>query len=217
MKKLVITIDGPAGAGKTTVSKALAEQLQYKYIDTGALYTGVLPLKQRQKAYLPDDERRLEFLCNDLKLKFVRNNKGVRLYSGDTDISDYIRTPEMSMMASAVSACPVVRKALLGLQRKMGAEKAAVFEGRDMGTVVFPEADVKFFLTADMKGSGLPGDIKSLKKKNHPRKLRKLKRIWHSGIHNDSSRKLRHPLSRPMMPFLSIRHHCIPLNLLLSK
>ncbi len=149
MKKLVITIDGPAGAGKTTVSKALAERLQYRYIDTGALYRGVA-YEAKAKGISPDDGHHLETLCRDLELTFVRNEKGVRLFSGETDISDYIRTPEMSMMASAVSASPVVRQALLGLQRKMGAEKAAVFEGRDMGTVVFPKADVKFFLTADL-------------------------------------------------------------------
>ena len=137
MKKLVITIDGPAGAGKTTVSKALADRLLYKYIDTGALYRGVA-FEAKAKGISPDDDHRLKALCDDLELRFVRNNQGVNLYSGETDISDYIRTPEMSLMASAVSARPVVRKALLGLQRKLGVEKAAVFEGRDMGTVVFP-------------------------------------------------------------------------------
>jgi len=150
MEKLVITIDGPAGAGKTTVSKALAEHMQYRYIDTGALYRGVA-WAAKEKGIATDDDARLKSLCDDLELNFVRNEKGVRLYCGQVDISDDIRTPEMSMMASAVSARPVVRKALLGLQRKLGAEKAAVFEGRDMGTVVFPEADVKFFLTADLK------------------------------------------------------------------
>jgi cytidylate kinase len=150
VRKLVITIDGPAGAGKTTVSRALADRLGYRYIDTGALYRGVA-YEAKQKGIAPDDDARLEELCEGLALQFVRTEAGVRLYSGRTDISDAIRTPEMSMMASAVSARPVVRKALLGIQRRLGAEKAAVFEGRDMGTVVFPEADVKFFLTADLK------------------------------------------------------------------
>ncbi|MDA3833506.1 MAG: (d)CMP kinase, partial [Spirochaetales bacterium] len=150
MQKLVITIDGPAGAGKTTVSKALADRLQYRYIDTGALYRGVA-YAAKAKNIAADDDKGLENLCRDLELQFVRTDKGVRLLCGQTDISDDIRTPEISMMASAVSARPVVRKALLGLQRMMGAQKSAVFEGRDMGTVVFPEADVKFFLTADLK------------------------------------------------------------------
>lgn len=149
MKKLLITIDGPAGAGKTTVSRALAERLQYRYIDTGALYRGVA-LAATARGIAPDDDAGLEALCRDLALAFVRTDQGVRLFSGKTDISDAIRTPEMSMLASAVSARPVVRSALLGIQRRMGAEKSAVFEGRDMGTVVFPDADVKFFLTADL-------------------------------------------------------------------
>jgi CMP/dCMP kinase len=186
MKKLVITIDGPAGAGKTTVSKALAERLQYRYIDTGALYRGVA-FEAKVKGVSPDDEHQLEILCKDLELMFVRNEKGVRLLSGQIDISDYIRTPEMSMMASAVSAHPVVREALLGLQRKMGAEKAAVFEGRDMGTVVFPQADVKFFLTADLKVRASRRH-RELEEKKSPQKFEEVEKDMARRDTNDSSR-----------------------------
>lgn len=186
MQKLVITIDGPAGAGKTTVSKALADRLQYKYIDTGALYRGVA-FEAESKGISPDDELGLETLCRDLDLKFVRNDQGVRLYSGDVDISDYIRTPEMSMMASAVSARRVVRQALLGLQRKMGAEKAAVFEGRDMGTVVFPQADVKFFLTADLNVRAFRRH-KELEEKKSPQELAAVQNDMQRRDNNDSSR-----------------------------
>jgi cytidylate kinase len=148
MKKLLlITIDGPAGAGKTTVSRALAERLGYRYIDTGALYRGVA-YEVSLRGVDPQNDNELRDLCQQLQLNFVTNEKGLRLYSDKKDISDTIRTPEISMLASAVSAKSVVRQYLLEVQRDMGLQKAAVFEGRDMGTVVFPHADIKFFLDA---------------------------------------------------------------------
>ena len=150
MKRFIITIDGPAGAGKTTVSRELADRLNYKYIDTGALYRGVA-FEARYAGVGQDDDTGLEKLCSTLNLNFVKNEKGLRLLSNNSDITDQIRTPEISMMASAVSARPVVRKYLLGLQRNMGREKGVVFEGRDMGTVVFPDADKKFYLDASPK------------------------------------------------------------------
>lgn len=147
MKKLLITIDGPAGAGKTTVSRQLAERLEYTYIDTGALYRAVAHAA-RAKGIAADDDAGLERLCQGLEIAFVRKDSGLRLTCNRVDITDLIRTPEITMLASAVSARPVVRQFLLGLQRQMGQKKGVVFEGRDMGTVVFPEADVKFFLSA---------------------------------------------------------------------
>jgi cytidylate kinase len=149
MKKLLITIDGPAGAGKTTVSRALAHRLGYRYIDTGALYRGVA-YEVKNQGFDPENETELADLCRRLQLSFKTEEKGLRLYSGATDISDRIRTPEISMLASSVSANAVVRKYLLDVQRDIGLRKAAVFEGRDMGTVVFTEADVKFFLNASL-------------------------------------------------------------------
>ena len=147
MKKLLITIDGPAGAGKTSVSRALVQRLGYRYIDTGALYRGVAYEVQRQ-GIDPESDLDLAALCGRLRLAFKLKANEPRLYSGNTDISDDIRTPEITMLASAVSAKSVVRECLLNVQKEIGKQKAAVFEGRDMGTVVFPEADVKFFLDA---------------------------------------------------------------------
>jgi len=149
-KKLLITIDGPAGAGKTTVSRALADRLGYRYVDTGALYRGVA-LAAKTQGVDPQNDAALKQLCNELELVLVKTDEGLRLISNGQDISDRIRTPEITMLASAVSARPLVREYLLELQRDMGAEKAAVFEGRDMGTVVFPDADVKFFLDASTR------------------------------------------------------------------
>jgi cytidylate kinase len=147
MKKLLITIDGPAGAGKTTVSRALADRLGYRYIDTGALYRGVA-LAVKTRGINPENNDELKKVCDELELAFVIQEGSLRLISNGEDISDKIRTPEITMLASAVSARSVVREYLLELQRDIGNEKAAVFEGRDMGTVVFPQADVKFFLDA---------------------------------------------------------------------
>jgi cytidylate kinase len=147
MRKLLITIDGPAGAGKTTVSRLLAGRLGYRYIDTGALYRAVAVSACRWNI-APEDDSALSRLLENLELNFQPDASGQRLIVDGEDITFLIRTPEVSMLASAVSARPVVRAYLLKIQRELGRQKEAVFEGRDMGTVVFPEAEVKFFLSA---------------------------------------------------------------------
>jgi cytidylate kinase len=150
MKAVVVTIDGPAGAGKTTVSRMLAESLGYRYVDTGALYRAVA-LAATIAGVSPEDEAGLQTLCTHSVINFAINGNDTRLLLNGEDITDNIRSPEIAMMASAVSARPVVREFLLGIQKQMGRDKAAVFEGRDIGTVVFPEAEVKFFLDASIK------------------------------------------------------------------
>ncbi len=147
---LLITIDGPAGAGKTTVSKMLARELGYRYLDTGALYRAVA-FGVRAAGIQPDDDRGLGDVCKTLRLSI----EGDRLVLNGVDITHRIRSPEISMLASAVSARPVVRQALLGIQREMGRTGGLVAEGRDMGTVVFPEADLKFFLDATVRQRAL--------------------------------------------------------------
>lgn len=143
---LLITIDGPAGAGKTTVSKMLARDLGYRYLDTGALYRAVA-WAVRSASVRPDDDNGLADVCGTLLIAVEDN----RLIANGEDITDRIRTPEITMLASTVSARPVVREALLGIQRDMGRDGGLVAEGRDMGTVVFPEADFKFFLDATVR------------------------------------------------------------------
>lgn len=146
-KKLIVAIDGPSGAGKSTLSKALASKLDYLNIDTGAMYRSVALLAQQRKVN-PHDEAALKTLCADLSIEFVRGNDTERVIANGVDVSAEIRTPEVSLLTAQIAACPAVREAMLYLQRKMGEKGGVVLEGRDIGTVVFPSADVKFFLSA---------------------------------------------------------------------
>jgi cytidylate kinase len=147
--KLVITIDGPAGAGKSTVSRSLAAQLGYVYVDTGAMYRAVAVLARDAGGQDPLDEQGLKKLCAGLELQFVDKNGTVRLLADGRDVTLEIRKPEISALASAVSAKSAVRERLSSIQRQMGEHGGVVLEGRDMGTVVFPDADIKFFLDAE--------------------------------------------------------------------
>lgn len=149
MNRRIITIDGPAGAGKTTVSRMLAQRLGCVYVDTGALYRGVAYEIMQQKIDWENDEA-LEAFLKTLDLNFIMENDALVLMSSGRDISGVIRTPEISLLASSSSAKPLVRDALLDIQRNIARTKDAVFEGRDMGTVVFPDAAYKFFLYADL-------------------------------------------------------------------
>lgn len=148
MKKgLIIAVDGPAGAGKSSSSRMLAERLGYRYVDTGALYRAVGLLAWEQ-GISPDDQPALAALCDTLSLRFVSGEEGTRLLLGERDITADIRQPVVSQLASKVSAQPAVRQRLLTLQRDLGKEGGVVMEGRDIATVVFPDADVKFYLEA---------------------------------------------------------------------
>lgn len=149
MPHRIITIDGPAGAGKTTVSMLLAQDLGYIRVDTGALYRGVAYEIMQQHIDWENDAVLKRFLST-IALQFHLEKDGLRLFSSGKDITDQIRTSRITMLASAASAKPAVRSALLSLQRGIASQQDAVFEGRDMGTVVFPDAFRKFFLFADL-------------------------------------------------------------------
>jgi len=146
-KRLVIAIDGPSGSGKSTIARLLAQELDYLYIDTGAMYRAVA-WKARKEGVEPEDGEALDTLCLEVDIRLERTAQGLRTFCDGEDVSDQIRTPQMSMDASAFSAKPPVRKAMTRLQREMGKDGGIVMEGRDIGSVVFPDADFKFFLTA---------------------------------------------------------------------
>jgi cytidylate kinase len=146
-KRLVITIDGPGGAGKSTVSKALAAKLAYLYLDTGAYYRAYA-YKAKQEGILPENDEQLAELGRRIIIH-AENREGISLVHVDNeDVTEHLRTEEISILASTISALPCVRQALMEIQRQVGSRGGIVAEGRDMGTVVFPEADIKFYLDA---------------------------------------------------------------------
>jgi cytidylate kinase len=147
-KKLTIAIDGPSGAGKSTVARSLAKRLSYIYIDTGAMYRSVA-LRVKEKSISPEDKLALNQLASSLHITFFTEEEQTHVFCEGEDITEAIRTPEISRLASAISKQKGVREALVRMQREMGKEGGVVLEGRDIGTVVFPDADVKFYLDAE--------------------------------------------------------------------
>lgn len=148
MQERSIAIDGPAGAGKSTLARALARELGYLYVDTGAIYRTVA-LRAREAGADPSDPEQVAPLLEDLNLRMDYGGDGVqRMYLSGRDVTETIRENEISALASQVAALPAVREFLLEFQRKQAREHDVVMDGRDIGTVVLPQAGVKIFLTA---------------------------------------------------------------------
>jgi CMP/dCMP kinase len=149
-KGQVITIDGPASAGKSTVGKILSKKLSYIYLDTGALYRAVA-YKMVQEGNTTDDICKFSEFCRNIQIKLKKIKSSMRVILDNEDITDKIRTEEIGLLASRVSAFPCVRETLYHVQREAGREGSIIAEGRDMGTVIFPDAKIKFFLEASVK------------------------------------------------------------------
>jgi len=147
-KRWIIAIDGPSGAGKSTVAKLLAKRLGYVVLDTGAMYRAVA-FRAKQTGLCLEDEESLSRLASSLRVTFLTRNEELRVLCDGEDITEAIRSPDMSSLASDISKREGVRNALVRMQREMGRVGGVILEGRDIGTVVFPDADVKFYLDAD--------------------------------------------------------------------
>ena len=148
MKQLIIAIDGPAGAGKSTVAKLAAQKLNYNYIDTGAMYRAVAWQALEQKAELTDQA--IAALARDLDLRLEYINGTTKVTVAGQDITEAIRTPEVSRLVPKVAQVGEIRKIMLELQRNMAKSGGVVMDGRDIGTHVLPDADIKIFLTASI-------------------------------------------------------------------
>jgi len=167
----IVAIDGPGGAGKSTAARAVAERLGLSYLDTGALYRCVA-LRAIEEGLTLDDGARIADIARNLDVRFAAGSRSVHL--AGRDVSSEIRTPEVTQAASKVSALPRVREALIELQRRSVRAPGTVAEGRDMGTVIFPEAQLKVFLdatvderarrrAADLRGLGQADDVEEVR------------------------------------------------------
>lgn len=187
-KRYVVTVDGPAGSGKSTVSRLLARELSCVYLDTGALYRAVA-LKVSRAGLAPDDRAGIAALCAKTAVALAVREGATRVLLDGQDVTEEIRTPAISMLASTVSALPEVRQRLLAVQRETAPAGGIVAEGRDMGTVVFPGADVKFFLTAGPEERGRRRWLE-LKQRGHEVELAEVIRDVARRDRQDSGREI---------------------------
>ena len=146
-QRIVIAIDGPSGSGKSTVARAVADHLGYLYVDSGAMYRAVA-LRAREDGIPADAVDRLSALAGRMQIDLKRDSAGVRIFVDGRDVTEAIRTPEISKGASLIAVLPAVRERLVAQQQRIGAAGGIVMEGRDIGTVVFPKAELKIFLDA---------------------------------------------------------------------
>lgn len=186
--KTVITIDGPAGSGKSTLSRMLAEWLGCSFLDTGAMYRAVA-FEARRRGLDFSKEQEVGALCRSLDLRLRMENGCQRVWLGDEDVSDRIRSPQMDELSSRISTIQSVRVAMTDLQRALARTGPVVAEGRDMGTVVFPDARIKFFLTASPVARA-SRRYKEFKEKGRNASLEQVEKEMFERDRQDSQRKV---------------------------
>ena len=183
-----VAIDGPAGAGKSTVAKAAAEKLGFIYVDTGALYRAI-GLKFTECGYDRDSDMQTDSILGGTKIDIAFTDGEQHVYLDGKDVSSLIRTPEASMMASAVSSKPEVRAFLLEMQRELARKNNVIMDGRDIGTVVLPNAQVKIFLTASVHERALRR-YRELTEKGMKVELSEIEEDIKTRDYNDSHREI---------------------------
>lgn len=185
-KRAVITIDGPAGAGKTSIAKIVSRKLGYNYIDTGAMYRAISWKAFREKIDLKAKEKLIKMVRNT-KIELKNRDGMVRVYLDGKDITNKIRNKRLAEGASILATVPEVREQLMKIQRRMGSSGGIVVEGRDIGTVVFPRADYKFYLDASIKERALRR-YRELKVKGEEGQLAELEKAIRSRDKRDRTR-----------------------------
>jgi len=179
-RHISVAIDGPSGAGKSTLSRAAAKELGFVYVDTGAIYRTVT-LHTLRRGVDPQDAPAVERLLPEIGITMEYDSEGLqRMYLNGEDLTDLIRTQEVSMATSKVSVHPAVRAFLLNMQREMAEKYSVIMDGRDIGTVVLPKADVKIFLTASSEA----------------RARRRWKELREKGVEKDFQQMLRETVER---------------------
>jgi cytidylate kinase len=202
-----IAIDGPSGSGKSTLARSLSKILGYVYVDTGAIYRTV-GLYAKRNGISPDDEKSLKERFPDINISLKWENGCQRILLNGEDVSEDIRTPEASMYASAVSALPEVRKFLLSMQRDIAARSNVIMDGRDIGTVILPDAQVKIFMHAEAK-------IRA--ERRYKELVGKGKDVTYKEVYDDMCRRDKNDSTREQAPCIPAKDAVIFDNSLLSE
>ena len=188
MKKYVIAIDGPAASGKSTTAKLLAKKMKYIYLDSGAMYRACA-LMSLQKGIDLQDETALAKMLEEIQIRIVYSEQGNKIFLNGEDVSSRIREADITKLSSEIAVIGIVRERMVQLQREMGKKGGVIMDGRDIGTVVFPQADFKFYMVADVKTRALRR-WKEAREKGEDLLLEEIEKelIWRDK--NDSTRKI---------------------------